>query len=598
MDTANEAFYKTFMATPEQTEGRSIFEMANGALQIPKLRSLLGDILPKNDSFNDFEVSHDFPGIGNRVIVLDARPLRVEAGAQPLILLGIEDVTELRASQAVFQLAAIVQNTDDAIWTRTCDGIVTSWNPGAERMLGYTAKEMLGANVSVLIPPARTNEWQLIQEKFSRAERIVGFESERVRKDGSFAQVSMSISPIRDRLGKLLGAASIVRDITERKRQEQKLAEQTRLLELTHDAIFVRDAKDRIIFWNRGAEELYGWSQGEALGRVTHELLRTVFPEPLKEITAQLHADGHWSGELVHTRRDGVCLYVNSRWALDRNAEGRPAGVLESNDDITKRKKMEEALREAKDRLANQAGELERSVAERTEKLRETLNELEGFSYSVAHDLRAPLRAMQSFSTILAAECSDQISVKGKDYIRRITTSAERMDKLIQDVLNYSRVVRSPFPPVQVDVEKLLGGILESYEHLQAPRAEILLEGHFSPIMANEALLTQCISNLLGNAVKFVAPGVTPRVRIWAEPRDSHVRLFFQDNGIGIEKEEQEKIFEIFQQLNKGYEGTGIGLAIVKKAVERMGCAVGLESEPGKGSTFWLELTPADIKDE
>lgn len=598
VNTANEAFYKKFITAPEQTEGRSIFELADGAWQIPKLRTLLEDILPRNSFFNDFEVSHDFPGIGHRIMVLDARPLRAKEGPQPMILLGIEDVTELRTSQEAVQLAAIVQTTEDAIWTQTCEGIITSWNPGAERMFGYIAKEIVGTNISALIPPTHADEWQLIQEKFSREERITGLESERLRKDGSLAQVSLSISPIRDRLGKLIGAAAIGRDITERMRREQKIAEQARLLGLAHDAICVRDAKDRIIFWNRGAEELYGWSQDEVLGRVTHELLRTVFPHPLKEITAQLNDAGWWSGELIHTRRDGVCLYVNSLWTLDRDAEGRPAGVLENNNDITKRKQAEEALREANDRLANQAAELERTVTERTEKLRETLSDLEGFSYSVAHDLRAPLRAMQSFSDILAKECSDQISVKGKDYIRRITTSAERMDKLIQDVLNYSRIVRSPFPPVQVDVERLLSGILESYEHLQPPRAEILLEGHFPRVMANEALLTQCISNLLGNAVKFVAPGIVPRVRVWAETRDSRVWLFFRDNGIGIEKEEHGKIFEIFQQLNQGFEGTGVGLAIVKKATERMGASVGLESEPGNGSTFWLELTPAAMENE
>ncbi len=593
VDRANEAFYKTFMTTPEQTAGRSLFELANGAWQMPKLRTLMEDILPRNSYFNDFEVSHDFPGLGQRIMMLDARPIPAKERTQPLILLGIEDVTELRASQAARQLAVIVETTSDAIWTRTCDGIITSWNPGAERMFGYTAKEMVGTNISALIPPAHADEWQLIQEKFSREQRITGFESERVRKDGLRLHVSLSISPVRDRLGKLIGAAAIARDITEKKRHEQKLAEQARLLALTHDAIFVRDAQNHIIFWNQGAEELYGWSQNEALGRVAHELLGTVFPQPLKEITAQLNAKGLWNGELIHTRRDGVRLYVNSRWTLDRDAEGRPAGVLENNNDITNRKQAEEALREARDLLANQAGELERTVYERTEKLRETVSELEGFSYSVAHDLRAPLRAMQSFSSILAEECGDQISVKGKDYIRRITTSAERMDKLIQDVLNYSRIVRSPFPHVPVNMEGLLRGILESYEHLQPPHAEILLEGQFPRVMANEALLTQCISNLFGNAVKFVAPGTIPRVRVWTEMRDSRVRLFFQDNGIGIEKEEYAKIFEIFQQLNKNYEGTGIGLAIVKKAIERMGGSVGLESEPGKGSTFWLELTPA-----
>jgi signal transduction histidine kinase len=200
---------------------------------------------------------------------------------------------------------------------------------------------------------------------------------------------------------------------------------------------------------------------------------------------------------------------------------------------------------------------------------------------------------MQAFSNILAKECGDQITAVGKDYVRRIATAAERMDKLIQDVLNYSRIIRGDLPLAPLDVGRLLRGILESYQHLQPPRAEIILEGSFPRVMANEAGLTQCISNLLGNAVKFVAPGVTPRVQVWAEPRENCVRLFFKDNGIGIESDAHGKIFEIFQRLSKNYEGTGIGLAIVKKAAERMGGRVGVKSEPGKGSTFWLELAPA-----
>jgi signal transduction histidine kinase len=257
---------------------------------------------------------------------------------------------------------------------------------------------------------------------------------------------------------------------------------------------------------------------------------------------------------------------------------------------VTLRKQAQRALRAANDRLANQAGEQERLVEERTETLRKTIGELESFSYSLTHDLRGPLRAMQSFAKILADECGNAVNAVGKDCIRRIITSAQRMDELIADVLNYSRVIQSDTNAEPIDLDRLLRGILESYPGLQAPGVEIVADGPFPPVMGNEAGLTQCISNLLGNAVKFVAPGTFPRVRIWWEARGTRIRLFFQDVGIGIERASHERIFEIFQRLSRSCEGTGIGLAIVKKAIERMGGSVGLDSEPDKGSTFWLEL--------
>ena len=264
MNTANEAFYKTFMAAPEQTEGRSIFELTDGAWRMPKLRALLEGILPRNSFFNDFEVSHDFPGMGHRIMVLDARSIRTKEGMQPLILLGIEDVTELRASQAALQFAGIIQTTEDAIWTHNCDGIITSWNPGAERMFGYSAEEIVGANISALMPPAHADEWQLIQAKFGREERITGFESERVRKDGSRLQVSLSLTPVRDRLGKLIGAAAIARDITERKRTERALREsEARLravIETAVDGIITIDENRIISSVNEATESIFGYS--------------------------------------------------------------------------------------------------------------------------------------------------------------------------------------------------------------------------------------------------------------------------------------------------------------------------------------------------
>ncbi|MEO6034404.1 MAG: ATP-binding protein [Verrucomicrobiota bacterium] len=258
------------------------------------------------------------------------------------------------------------------------------------------------------------------------------------------------------------------------------------------------------------------------------------------------------------------------------------------------RKQSEQALRESQTKLEQHAKTLEQSVLERTAKLQETIAELESFSYSISHDLRAPLRAMQSFASLLGDEYVNEIGEDGKDYIRRIVTSAARMDRLIQDILMFSRIARTDLRLQPVDVDALLRGILESYPHFDSSKADIQISGTLPVVLGNEAALTQCISNLIGNAVKFVPLGVKPVINIWAT-REGRVRIFFGDNGIGIPSYAHVRIFGIFQQLNRTYEGTGIGLAIVRKAVERMQDSIGLKSQPENGSTFWLELNPAKL---
>lgn len=250
------------------------------------------------------------------------------------------------------------------------------------------------------------------------------------------------------------------------------------------------------------------------------------------------------------------------------------------------RLRAEQALSEAK-------AELERTVERRTASLQETIAELERFSYSITHDMRAPLRAMQSFALILQEEASQHLDDRERDYLRRIVTSAHRMDRLIQDVLAYSKVLRSELQLTPVEPRPLIEGILNSYPDLHAPGTRVELIGEFPRVLGNEAALTQCFSNLLTNAIKFVRPGVPPHVRLWAERRGEHIRIWCEDNGIGIDPVYRERIFGLFQRLDRAYEGTGVGLTIVQKAAERMGGSVGVESTPGAGSRFWLELRAA-----
>ncbi len=251
------------------------------------------------------------------------------------------------------------------------------------------------------------------------------------------------------------------------------------------------------------------------------------------------------------------------------------------------------ALRASEGRLAGQAAELERLVAERTAKLRETVGDLEAFSYSVAHDMRAPLRGMHGFARILLEDHAGGLGSEARGYIERIISSARRMDLLIQDALSYTQVLRGNASLAPVNLDRIVRDLVATYPEWQPPKAEIQIQGVLPAAVAHEGFLGQCVSNLIGNAVKFVAPGVKPRVRIWAESSNSAVRLCFQDNGIGIPPKDHDRVFQMFERINPAaqYEGTGIGLAIVQKAMNLMGGRVDFESEPGKGSTFWIELS-------
>jgi signal transduction histidine kinase len=236
--------------------------------------------------------------------------------------------------------------------------------------------------------------------------------------------------------------------------------------------------------------------------------------------------------------------------------------------------------------------DLETRVARRTAELKEALTDLEGFSYTVAHDLRAPLRALAGFSGFLREEYGPVLDAKGREYVERIENAARRMDELVQDLLSYSKLTREQIRLERTDVGELIREVRQQMEpEIQERHAEIRVESRTPEVMAHRVMLSQALTNLIGNALKFVDPGVVPEIRISAEARDGTLRLWVSDNGIGIPPDCHQRIFDIFTRLEPGrFPGTGIGLAIVRKALDRMGGACGVESAPGKGSRFWIEL--------
>lgn len=508
-------------------------------------------------------------------------------------------------------------------------------------------------------------------------------------------------------------------EITERAKVQQELVEKARLLDLSTDAIVVLDCEHRIQYWNHGAEELYGWSREEAVGKISYELLQTSFAQPIEQVMEELHRTNRWTGVLTHTRRDGQRLSMLVRKVLDRDGQGKAVAILENMTDITERKLAEEqlrvseeryrslfnsmdqgfcivevlfaengqavdyrfletnpafekqsgmhgvagkrmyemipghdaywldvygkvaltgepvrfeseakalnrwfdvyafrvdvpecrkvavlftdiservhsaeALRESREKIENYAGDLEKVVGVRTAELTASNQHLEAIVYSMAHDLRAPLRAMQGFAVMLVDEASTALSEAGRERAHLIDQSAQFMDALLSDLLAYTRTSQQRIELTTVGLDKAVGVVLSRMQRTIADtNACVECPGAWPQVLAHEPTLIQVLSQLTDNALKFVRPGVLPLVRLWAEERAGFIRVWVEDNGLGIAPDYQEEIFRLFIRLDRGkYPGTGAGLAIVRKGIERMGGRVGVESTPGQGSRFWIEL--------
>src|SRR3984957_3819578 len=349
VQTANRSFYNIFGVSRDQTQGISIRKLGNAEWETSAVWKSVEATLSGPGEVQAVEIDREFSA-GRRTLVLDAR--RLAGTGDSRIVITFHDVTERKqAERTTSLLAAIVDFSDDAILSKQLDGTITSWNQSAERLFGYKAEEAVGQHITLIVPWERRTEEEDILRRLARGERVDHFETVRKRKDGATVDVSLTISPIRDATGTVIGASNVARDITERRRAERALSEQARLLDLSNDAIFVRDAGDHVTYWNKAATELYGFTREEALGQVTHELLQTQFPAHLGMIKEQLDRDERWNGELVHTRKDGAKVIVSSRWVLDRKADGNALRILETNSDITQQKRTEKALRESEERF-------------------------------------------------------------------------------------------------------------------------------------------------------------------------------------------------------------------------------------------------------
>jgi len=263
--------------------------------------------------------------------------------------------------------------------------------------------------------------------------------------------------------------------------------------------------------------------------------------------------------------------------------------------EISERKQVEESLRQAQALLTDRAGQLEGLVAGRTAELTATNKQLEAFVFSIAHDLRAPLRAMQGFSTLLVERAGASLDETGRDYANRINNSAQFMDAMLIDLLAFSRVSQQQVELTSVSLEMVVNSVLSRFQkEIREKNARIENSGPWPVVLAHAPTLVQVLFNLVGNALKFVAKNAPPVVRLRTEDQHRFIRVWVEDNGPGIAPRHQGQIFRLFARLEgEKYAGTGVGLAIVRKGVERMGGRVGVESGIGQGSRFWFELQKA-----
>ena len=733
------------------------------------------------------EVEMDYQGVRSWISA-SCVPERDAAGAVCGWVTSLVDITERRrAHDASRLLAAIVKSSDDAIIGKQLDGTIMSWNLGAEKLFGYTAAEIVGQSITVLIPETRRDEEPAILARVRRGESIEHYETVRRCKNGALREVSLSISPIRDEAGRVIGASKIARDITAQKQAEQELRRRESLYrgigESIDYGIWICDAQGRNTYASESFLQLVGLTQaqcalegwtsvlhpGEAAATQAaweetvrtgafwerehtfkgvdgkwHPILARGVPirndqgaiiswvginlditafrtaqRDLQKRTRMLESVNRLSDFLVaerdvekivqrvtdvgrevtgaafgaffynvtDERGESLQLFTISgapreafeKFGMPRNTpifaptfEGQ--GVMRSDDirkdprygrmaphhgmpkghlpvrsylavpvtsrtgavigglffghpepgvfqeesekiltamaaqaaiaidnaklyrelerELGRTRRAEAELQAAQTELKQHADELEEKVQERTVSLTEAILQMEEFSYTVSHDLRAPLRAMNTYAEALIDDYGPALDPTAKDYLVRIQRSSQRMEKLTHDMLMYSRLARSEVVLGEVNLDLLVRDLVNQYEEFQPPRTVVEVAHPLAPVIAHEVSLGQSIANLMTNAVKFVAPGVQPRIRVRTEDRDGRVRLWIEDNGIGIKPEYHTRIFQVFERLHgrEQYEGTGMGLAIVRKVMEKTGGACGLESTGQGGSRFWLEF--------
>lgn len=546
------------------------------------------------------------------------RPLTDSDGDYTHCVWTCRDITERkRAAEESRLLSSIVECSEDAIIGKNLEGIVLSWNQGAERIYGYSAEEMVGQSISRLVPPDHGDEFAEILRYLSLGEKIEHMETERIRKDGQRIFVAVTISPLRDDDGVIVGAATIARDITERKRAVQALEQSElryrSLVRAVPQIVWTTNAQGEVVedqptwreFTGQTLDEIRDWGRLQAVHPEDRERTAEVWSKALRSHSV-------YAAEYRLRRHDGEFRWMAGQGVPVLDEQGQVQEWVGTSADITDRVRAEEEVREL-----NQS--LEKRVAERTVELQAANKELEAFAYSVSHDLRAPLRAVDGFSRILLDEYAPQLPAEAQHYLQVARENAIQMGKLIDALLAFSRLGRQALSWQRVAPGELVRQALADLALEQEGRQVEVSVGDLPPCEGDPLLLKQVFFNLLSNALKYTRNCTSSRIQVssfrFADLdrqadvckkyvpggiRQDCLIYYVRDNGTGFDMRYADKLFGVFQRLHRAeeYEGTGVGLATVLRIVTRHGGLVWAEGALNQGATFYFTLPANGATDE
>jgi PAS domain S-box-containing protein len=538
------------------------------------------------------------------------------------VFAAARDITERKkAEMTASRLAAIVESSDDAILGLELDGTITSWNHGAERLFGYTAGEMLGASNLKLIPPEYHAEENDILEKISSGESVLHKDAERLTKKGVRIDVSLTASPIKNSVGQVIGVSKVAHDITERKLAEAEIIklnselekrvkertlaltvseERLRMAALSADiGIWDWDLESNKVSWDKLMFSIYGIPEsGNSVIRY-EDWKSHVHPDDVEKQESLLHQiiekQGHQQREFRIIRdSDHAIRIIRASDAAIIREDGKTIRIVGINVDTTEAMEMLQEIHKLNASLSNRAEELEASV-----------KELDSFSYSVSHDLRAPLRAIDGFSRIVEEDYAPKLDDEGRRLIGVIRGEAHRMGRLIDDLLAFSRLGRLKVEPVTIDMGMMARQVFQELAAAEPERTIHLNLHPIPPALGTEAMIRQLWVNLIGNAVKFTMNREVAEIEIGVMPGEDTEHgdelnkgervekiYFIRDNGAGFDMRYVDKLFGVFQRLHSKEEfpGTGVGLALVQRIVNRHGGRVWAKGEVDKGATFFFTI--------